>query len=192
MYNAELILIVDESGSMSTQRGQTVGSINELIQEQKRLPGDLAITVVAFNTSTRMIHERAPATSVPLLDWNDYSPVGLTALCDSVCDVLDTAKQWSVPDGTDRIVAIITDGASNADSRRLAVDVKSRVDALTAAGWKFIFLASGIDAFRSAAGYGIANAAQVDLTTQVGTVSAYRGLNQTVTSLRAQPAPVTP
>ena len=184
-YNAELILIVDESGSMLPMKRATIDSINELVQEQKRLPGDLAITMVAFSATTRPVRTRSPASSFNNLDDSDYRPIGMTALFDAICETLDVAEQWTVPAGTDRIVVIVTDGQSNTGSRTKE-DAKSRIDRLAGLGWKFHFIGSGVDAMTDGAALGVPMAA-VDLTTQVGTMSAYRGISATVSSLRAQP-----
>lgn len=185
-YNAELILIVDESGSMSPQRAQTIASINELVQEQKRQPGDLAITLVTFNGEMRPRRTRVPSDQFEHLTPSDYEPFGSTALYDAICGTLDVAEQWPVPADTDRIVVIVTDGGNNA-SIRSKEDAKARIDKLTAQGWKFHYVGSGFDAMQEGMGLGVQSRAQVDLTNAIGTQSAYRSISATVTSLRAQP-----
>lgn len=185
-YNAELILLVDESGSMEWQRAATVASVNELVQDQKRQPGDLAITMVTFNSETRPRRTRVPANDFEYLTEADYNPAGGTALYDAICDTLDVVEGWTVPAGTDRIVVIVTDGASNMGVKSKD-DAKARIDRLVGQGWKFHFVGSGWDAMQAGQGIGVQSLAAADLTNANGTQTAYRSISATVTAFRAQP-----
>lgn len=186
-YNADLILIVDESGSMREQRFATIKSVNGLVQAQRNLPGDLAITLVTFNAETCMRRTRVRAWDFDYITPEDYFPSGGTALCDAVCRVLDTASRWDAPPGTGRIVAIVTDGVTNADRERSKADVKARVDKLTADGWEFIFVGSGVDAISEGVQYGISQSLQANLTHDSGTRLAYSVTSQAISDLRAKP-----
>lgn len=186
-YKTDLILIIDESGSMMPQRLATIAALNELVQYQKRLPGDLAITTVMFNSEARVPLTRVRAVDFPPFTSHDYDPMGATALIDTACEVLDVAAQWESPPETVTIVVIVTDGESNSDFKYKASDLKSRVAALEVKGWKFVYIGSGLDAFKMAGEYGITIAWQADLTTAAGTAMAYRGVNETVSLLRSLP-----
>jgi len=184
-YNTELILVVDESGSMICSRLETIQGINELVQEQRRLPGQLAITLVTFNRYMKPRRTRIKAEDFEYLTPADYEPHGMTALVDAVCHVLDTAEKWTVPQGTDRIVAIVTDGKDNV-SQFDPLTAKARIERLEGQGWKFIYLGSGIDAINLGASIGTRPIA-VDLVSAQGVRGAYLQASSAVTSLRAQP-----
>lgn len=185
-WNTDLILIVDESGSMKPTRQVTINSINELVQDQKAKPGNLAISQFHFNSMLHSVRKRQRGEDFDYLTLDDYIPHGGTRLVDSAIEVLDEAEAWPMPTDHSAIVVIVTDGEDNA-SKRPASDLKERVQALEAKGWKFVFIGSGIDAVQTGNQYGISRSMQADLTSAHGTQSAYRSLALTVTSLRSEP-----
>ena len=185
-WNTDLLLIVDESGSMLPSRQATVNSINELVQDQKAKPGNLAISQANFHSAWNWVRRRQRGEDFNYLTLDDYKPFGGTRLIDSAIEVLHEAEQWSAPDDHGFVVVIVTDGEDNR-SAKPASDLKERVQALEAKGWKFVFVGSGLDAMQTASAYGISRSMQADLASASGTASAYRSLSLTVTSLRAEP-----
>lgn len=51
----EIIVLLDESGSMGPVKNDTIGGFNEFIETHKKLSGEAMITLVKFNTSSNMV-----------------------------------------------------------------------------------------------------------------------------------------
>lgn len=79
----ELLLIIDESGSMFSLRQETIGELNAFIKAQQKQNTETRLTVVFFNTNTRVAYEHVDINTMTLLDETSYQPNGLTALFDA-------------------------------------------------------------------------------------------------------------
>ena len=159
--DTELVFIFDESGSMSGFEADTVGGFNSMIKKQRGGEGKVYVSTVFFNTSRRVLHDRADIDSISLMTERDYSPGGCTALLDAIghailhiSNVHKYARREDVPAHT--IFAITTDGMENASREFTAEAVKRMIKEKTeACGWEFIFLAANIDAVSTADSIGI-------------------------------------
>lgn len=179
-----IYLVIDESGSMSSLKNDTIGGFNNFLSEQQALTKSAAsgtvkaepamLHVVCFGTQ----HDkniRKPIWGVLDTDvqpWTDrdYSPGGGTPLLDAVGDVLAGIKA----DETPGIIVIITDGAENASSEHTLEKVKAAIEEKQAAGWKVVFLGANIDAFSAGAGIGVRGSTTSGYQhNAVGTQAAY-------------------
>ena len=110
-----LMLIIDRSGSMSSIKNDMVGGLTTLVEEQKKQPGLLTISVVSFDNQVELQHQMAAPSSVSI----QLEPRGATALYDAVGFGLNTmqADIDALPDHakpeTVQIV-VVTDGHENA------------------------------------------------------------------------------
>lgn len=145
---ADIILILDESGSMGEQRVPMIKNVNELIQEQKRLLPTTGLPSERVNMHIfRFSSELKPAISGPLMSFpeftdKDYSPAGLTALNDAIGMVIDRFN-----DSHNRTVLVIaTDGLEN-NSKEYKVDaVKAKLEEKKKAGWTIMYLSENLEA----------------------------------------------
>ena len=157
----ELVFILDRSGSMHGLEKDTIGGFNSVLERNKALPGDANITTILFDHRFTILHDRQPIRSVAPITEHDYSPSGMTALLDAVCQAIrkiDNVQAHTAEDyraGKVQFV-IITDGMENASTEYSAQRVKQMIrDRQEKNGWDFIFLGANMDAIAVAADMGI-------------------------------------
>lgn len=133
-------VILDRSGSMSDLRQDVIGGFNMFLAEQKKLPGEAALTMVQFDHEYLVVHNNTPIQEVPPLTEQTYVPRDRTALFDAIGRTLNeiSAKVVGEPD-TKVIVFILTDGQENASREYDASDIYDMLAAAKARGWKFFF-----------------------------------------------------
>ncbi|MDZ7757220.1 vWA domain-containing protein [Rhodohalobacter sp.] len=116
---AEIICIIDRSGSMGLIKRDAIAGFNTFLEEQKKLPGEATLTLIQFNTESEVIHENKPLSEVNPISNKDYIPSGSTALFDAIGKAIDsTGRRLANTPEENRpekvIVAILTDGQENA------------------------------------------------------------------------------
>lgn len=137
-------MVLDGSGSMSSQKDDIVGGVNETIKYQRSFEPETNHTVrfnlVTFNDSVKFAQEFTLA-DVPLL--TEYYPMGGTALFDAMGMAMDEYK-----DEKNVIMIIATDGQENASKRFSYKNITDRVAYLREeSNWNFIYIAQGLDTF---------------------------------------------
>jgi len=189
---AELVCILDRSGSMGSMRQEAIGGINAFIEEQKKVPGEAKLTIVLFDNEYLLASNREPIQNVKLFDETTYQPRGTTALLDAVGRtildigrILDNTPDAEKPETV--VVAILTDGEENASKDFKKEKIKEMIEhQQTKYGWKFIFLAADPKAFADATqhyGIKVADARLFDSSAK-GVRDSYSTLSARVTSYR--------
>ena len=149
----EIVVILDESGSMESCKKDTISGVNLFLNNQKRISGEANVTLVKFSDYYKIINDSIPLNQIVYLDENNYTPANTTALLDAVGRTINTiGKRLADTPEADRpekvIFAIITDGYENAShefSRKQIFDMVSlQKDKYR---WEFIFLGANIDAW---------------------------------------------
>lgn len=158
---AELVFILDASGSMNHLTDDTVGGFNSMIEKNRKEPGEATVTTVLFNQKARIIHDRLDIRQVPALTRREYRCGGCTALLDAVGDAIERIDlvQSVQPAGykADKVLfAITTDGLENASRRFDYRRVKRLIEQHREMGWEFLFVGANIDAAAEAENLGIA------------------------------------
>lgn len=168
-----IVVVLDESSSMSTKRAETIGAFNKFLEEQKKLPGECQLSLVKFNSNDIPVHNRMVLASVPALDNDTYCPGGYTALLDAMGRAVEFAST-----DKDVIVCVLTDGEENSSKSYTLEKIKALVEEKTKGGWNFIYLCAGLNAFATggAMGFTMTNIVQADntgkgLSASIGTVS---------------------
>lgn len=151
---AEIVMIIDRSGSMQTGRADFEGGINSFIEEQKKVEGQARITLVQFDNTIDVVYHG------DLKDCPNYSlvPRGGTALNDAVGQTINFVGELlrkTDKDKRPKLISVITttDGGENG-SREFTTQVvqdmiKEQTDKYN---WNFIFLGADYDAI-SNSGY---------------------------------------
>ena len=80
----EVVFIIDRSGSMAGLERDTVGGINRVLAEQKKIDGRVLVSTVFFNHEVQPVYDRADLSTVAPLTLADFVPMGSTALLDAV------------------------------------------------------------------------------------------------------------
>lgn len=189
---AEIVFILDRSGSMCGLETDTVGGFNSMIDKQKQESGTAYVSTVLFNNKSTVLHDRVPVQKIPAITERDYTACGSTALLDAIGDAIrhirnvhKYARPEDVPQRT--VFIITTDGMENASRRYSADEVRSLIERQKAeAGWEFLFLGANIDAVQTARGLGIgADRAANYCCDAQGTALNFDSLSDAVSTVRA-------
>lgn len=148
------MVVLDESGSMTSIYDQALSGVNETINTIRLAKKDNPQTeqLFAFVTfdsgsdepNVRLKIDCKPIGEVKDVTTADYRPRGCTPLYDAI--------GWSVnylagkvEDGDSVLVTIVTDGYENASVEYGAASVKKLVDAYTEKGWVFTYIGANQD-----------------------------------------------
>ena len=144
------LIILDESGSMSSIEKQAVSGLNETFQtirnaQKEHQEQQHFISFVTFNSAKiRTVMNRQTVDSDKKLKWTDYQPDDCTPLFDAMGRSLNDLKKH-VNDEDVVLVTIITDGYENASREFCGRDVKNLVAELKAKGWVFAYIGTNQD-----------------------------------------------
>ncbi|NCA98676.1 MAG: VWA domain-containing protein [Clostridia bacterium] len=159
---AELVFILDKSGSMSGLEKDTIGGFNAMLARQKAVDGECRITTVLFDNRYELLHDRVEIAAVEPITDKDYCVGGSTALLDAIGHTIHkigNAQKHTAEDfrAEKVLFVIITDGEENASREYSSSLVKQMIERQQLRhGWEFIFLGANIDAVETAAHFGIA------------------------------------
>lgn len=153
---AEIICVIDRSGSMNSIRSDAIGGFNRFLEEQQNHPGDARLSLVFFNHEYVVIHEGVSIQQVPPLSDVTFVPEGMTALLDAVGRTIgDVGKRLAEMPEQDRpfkvIFVILTDGEENSSRVYTLEQIRGMIEHQRAVySWEFVFLAANQDAFAAA------------------------------------------
>lgn len=139
------LIIVDESGSMSTSKRQVLMGLNvtiKVIGEMQELNPDIdvRVTLITFNSSqTKYVFDNVPASKTHLLTSRDYCPNGATPLCDAIGISINKLNAQTNAEGYAQ-VTIITDGEENASKEYSPKMLKTLINKLRRQKWSFEFI----------------------------------------------------
>lgn len=163
IYN---LIILDESGSMSSIRYQALTGVNETIQTiraaQQENPDDhQMLCFVTFDQGgnrpdVRVIIDNEKIENVEDIKPVQYNPNGCTPLYDAM-GLSITALQKLVKDGDHVLVTVVTDGYENASHIYTDAMIKELVESLSQKGWVFTYIGANQDSERTASGLGISS-----------------------------------
>jgi hypothetical protein len=155
---SHLTVVLDRSGSMQAMRDDAIGGFNAFVERQRAEPGEATLTLAQFDHEYEVVLRGVPLRDVPELTAASFQPRGQTALYDAIGRAIDdTLLDVSrVPEAQrpDVIVAILTDGEENASVELSHPALKRRIEAQSAMGWEFVFLAANVDVARASARMG--------------------------------------
>ena len=163
IYN---VIILDESGSMSSIYKETLTSMNEVLngirKDQEEHPEQRNyVTIVTFEGNgikgIKTRRDRVPIESIKDLSEADYRPGGCTPLYDAMGKTLNELEGLVRPD--DRVLAtVITDGYENASEEYSGSTIKTLVTRLREKGWTLAYIGANQDAVEVAKDLNINNA----------------------------------
>lgn len=169
IYN---VIILDESGSMSSIYRPTIQSMNEVIsgirKNQKEYPDQRHyVTIVTFEgngpAGVRTRRDRVPIQTVEDFTEMDYRPGGCTPLYDAIGITLNHLESVILPE--DKVMAtVITDGFENTSKEYSGSTVKALMSRLREKGWVLAYIGANQDAIEVARDLNINNALNFDAT----------------------------
>ena len=151
-------ILVDSSGSMESIASDMVGSLNQLVDENREL--DVLVTYSIFSDEYQPIFAHKPIKEVKRFD---LKPDNMTALIESACKMIDEvgARLAAMPEEErpEKVMfVIVTDGMENYSKpkytrKRLMKKIKHQTEVYN---WLFLYLGANQDAIAVAESYGIA------------------------------------
>ena len=144
------LIILDESGSMSSIEKQAIDGVNETVQTirsaQKKHPEqEHLVSLVSFNSdAVKTIYDKVEAERVEELTDKQYVPSCCTPLYDAMGNAINALRK-SVADDDAVLVTIITDGYENASSEYNGPAIKKLVETMKSKGWIFAYIGANQD-----------------------------------------------
>lgn len=176
IYN---LIILDESGSMTSIKEQALSGANETLQtirsaQKENADDHQMISFVTFSTGVgrsfvRALIECEKIESAYDFAREQYQPNGGTPLYDAMGYSI-TALRNVVKDGDNVLVTVITDGFENSSHAFSAEMIKDLVGSLTNKGWVFAYIGANQDSKQSARSLGIRSAMDFKASTQGSTI----------------------
>ena len=180
---AEIIFILDRSGSMGGLESDTIGGYNSMLKKQDKTQS-IFVTTVLFDDRVETLYDNVPLDKVDEMTEKQYFVRGCTALLDAVGSTVESVgkrhKNGIRPDKT--LVVITTDGMENASIKYDYKKVKKLIEKKKEKhNWEFLFLGANIDAAAEAGRMGIsADKAVKYKCDRKGTALNYRALAKAV------------
>jgi uncharacterized protein YegL len=192
---AELVFILDKSGSMGGLEKDTIGGYNSMLEKQKTVTGEGTITTVLFDNSYQLLHDRIDIRAVSTMTEKDYCVGGSTALLDAIGRTIrkisNAQKNTAEDFRAEKVLfVIITDGEENS-SREYSMDhIKQMIDwHKTHESWEFIFLGANMDTAETAGQLGISpDRAQNYHADSIGVAGNFCVMSNTLASFRENKA----
>lgn len=162
------ILIMDESGSMSNAKQETLTAINEQIENCRKIASEMgedaiSLSLSFFNTHVKKLFVRQNPARIGLLTSVDYKPDGYTALLDAVGMSIQETESKILPND-DVVMLVLTDGQENASQFFTFRQIAQQIERLKATGkWTFSFMGADIDAWDLASRLSISNSEVISL-----------------------------
>ena len=144
----DLIIILDESGSMEVMGDEPIKSVNMYIKNfnDDTIPDNKTLTFVTFNTVIKTHIKEVLISDMKEIPEDIYKPNGVTSLNDAICYTINDVLKGSKPDK--KILVIITDGEENFSCDYNKNDVKNIIKLVEDKhDWKIVFLGANIDSF---------------------------------------------
>jgi hypothetical protein len=147
----EIVIVLDESGSMGSCKSDTIGGVNLFLNNQKKIQGEVSVTLVKFSDYYKIVNNAVPLDQIIYLDEDNYNPSNTTALLDAVGKTINNIGKRLAntpePERPEKVIfTIITDGYEN-DSREFTRDQIFQMvsNQRNNYSWEFIFLGADID-----------------------------------------------
>jgi len=169
IYN---LIILDESGSMTSIERQAVSAMNETIQgvrnAQKTNPDqNYYISLVVFEgngmSGVRTVRDRVPVENIEDIKQEEYRPGACTPLYDAMGFAINNLKKVTKKEDP-VLVTIITDGMENSSEEYSGKAVKALVSKQRESGWTFAYVGANQDAVEVARELDIKNALNFEAT----------------------------
>ncbi len=163
------LIILDESGSMSSIKSLIINGFNELVQSVKGIEVQFPeqehiISMVSFNNlNNKILHFIDPVSKLDAINESTYNPASLTPLYDAMGFSISKLKQYlEGKENYSVLVTILTDGEENASKEYTGLAIKNLVDELKQQKWTFTYIGADHDVEKMAASMNIHNTMSFD------------------------------
>ena len=141
----DIVVIMDESGSMDQLGDEPNQALNSFIEQQKSaLSDDATFTLWGFNHKISLKIDDVPLKELNTID--NMVPNGMTALFDAIGNAINTKLSKTRKDNV--ICVVITDGLENSSNEFKNEQIQKMIKlAEEKHQWKFVYLGANQDAF---------------------------------------------
>jgi hypothetical protein len=146
------LIILDESGSMSSIKSLIINGFNELVQSikgiEKQFPEqEHIISMVSFNDlDNKVLHFVEPVIKLDSINDSTYNPASMTPLYDAMGFSISKLKQYlEGKENYSVLVTILTDGEENASKEYNRSVIKNLVNDLKQQSWTFTYIGADHD-----------------------------------------------
>lgn len=138
----KIVIVLDESGSMSPVKESMTNAINDLIKEQQQIKDRPAtFTLVKFNDKVNRVIKNKPLENINLLTSEDYIPSGSTALYDCIGDTIEWFRNEN-----NVLMVIVTDGQENASRSFSKNEITKLIENKKKTNnWTYVYLSSDLN-----------------------------------------------
>ncbi|MFN4299744.1 MAG: VWA domain-containing protein [Thermaurantimonas sp.] len=159
------LIILDESGSMSSIKSLIISGFNELIQsikETQRVKSELEHTISFFSFNSNGIKEHyfmvTVDDTIQEINSSNYNPHSMTPLYDAMgFSITKLRNALENHDNYEVLVTILTDGLENHSTEYTADAIKKLVEELKAKGWTFTYIGTDHDVYSQAHNIAVTN-----------------------------------
>jgi uncharacterized protein YegL len=190
-------VLLDRSGSMESMKADVIGGFNDFLKQQLEAAGKARMTLVQFDTQdpADTLVDAVRLEHVPALTTQRFQPRGGTPLLDATAMLIERvfgrqAKRKAIGRSEEEIVFItITDGEENQSRHTTLEQVRSLIGAGQEAGWNFVYLGAGLDAYGDAQrlGYSV-DSVQAFMADGVGAHEMWSSVSRASMQLRSDVA----
>ena len=160
-----IVLTIDESGSMEPQTLSVISGLNEFIGMQKKefkeSNQEIIVTMITFNQNAKVVFTKN-LKDVPEITKEHYNPNGMTALYAGIHAIKD------VPNLGKCIILIWTDGEENSSDPKLYTreNTKEYLKQLTDSGCSITYMGADFDAYQSGSKLGLSASQTVNYSSK--------------------------
>ena len=129
-----VVIVLDQSGSMDSIKEATIDGFNEFLQEQDMEDGDTYVTLVQFNHEIDVVYEDRPVEDAAELTDENFDPAGRTAYYDALAQAIHEG-----PDD-ETLFFVITDGMENASTDTSQEDIQELVQEAKSEGHEILLM----------------------------------------------------
>ncbi|MFW6242925.1 MAG: VWA domain-containing protein [bacterium] len=189
----KIINIIDKSGSMGSMIDTAINGFNEFLIEQQKVDGEAIVTTVLFSNRYVKLYENVDIKECYLLDKNNYTTDGMTALYDAIGktiqDELNLLGNLPKEERPEKYLCVIlTDGYENSSKEYNREKIKDMITEMRKDfNWEFIFLAADESASTEAQSIGISRGNSYAFANSAdGLKDAYKGVSHATMSYRSR------
>jgi hypothetical protein len=149
---AEIICVIDRSGSMDSTKADAIGGFNAFLEKQKKLSKKTLISAMFFNAPVekKLLYDGVKITEVEPLNEQTYVPDGMTALFDAIGTTVGLVleRHGKMKKAPRTLLMILTDGGENSSHEYTSQQIKDKLTELQdKTGWKVAYIGASADAF---------------------------------------------
>ncbi len=161
-----IYVLIDQSGSMASRWGETIGAVNAYAQGlRESAPEGLTFNVAAFDSADQLrfveLRRNVKADAWKNINDDETSPGGMTPLFDAI----GRLESWVDQDQPKKAaIAIITDGAENRSREVTRAGAKAMLNRMREREFDVVFLGADFDAFQEAEAVGTGAGQTLNMT----------------------------